>query len=185
MQDQSQRKAPVGELVCAGSLLILGISVVVYGARYPLIANGVVGPGLMPIISGVVLAAAAMTLLWRILATFSSGAVAVRSELSEVDSNGDALPLDEDGGEVAGNPKAVLGIFILLALTVVLAPIFGLVPMLGVLVFVSVFIFEREGLLRAMVMTVGITALSWIVFGWIFDVPLPTGSLWQELAWPT
>src|SRR5262249_21225905 len=89
----------------------------------------------------------------------------------------------EDEGEAAGKPATVIGILTMLVLTVLLAPVFGLIPMLALLVFVCVFVFEREGLIAAIIMTAGSAALSWLLFVRLFEVPLPTGSLWQAIAW--
>lgn len=173
---------PIGDLGCAGGLFAVGVFVVIYGLQYPLRADdGTVGPGLMPLISGVALAITAAVLLAR-----AAGAplrrphpavpAAPPAELSVAD-------FDDGAPEEAGQPLTVAGILGLLILAVVLAPTVGLVPMLGVLVFVCVLVFERQGWIAAAVMAGAAMAMSWLVFVRLFEVPVPYGSLWKSLGY--
>jgi hypothetical protein len=174
-----------GEFVCAAGLLAVGVFVLVYGYRYPIIADGVVGPGLMPTITGIILTAIAAYLTWNEVRAIRSAAAISPNEPRDTDADG-ALSLsdfNEDEGEAAGKPVTVAGILGMLVLAVLLAPVFGLIPMLGVLVFVCVAVFEREGLLTAALMTAGSMLLSWLLFVQLFEVPMPTGSVWQVFGW--
>lgn len=170
----------VGEFVCAASLLAFGAFIVLDGLQYPVLVDGVVGPGLMPLAWGAGLTAVSIVLVLNALRGMSStndlpAKPAEANDLSIAD-------FSEDDGEAAGSPTTVIGILLLLAISTLLAPLVGLMPMLGVLVFVCVFVFEREGFLTAALMSIGTMAVGWAVFAWLFEVPLPTGSVWQALG---
>jgi hypothetical protein len=180
-----------GEFVCAAGLFAVGVFVLAYGYRYPIIADGVVGPGLMPTITGIVLTVIAAYLTWREVRAWRdarairTAAAGAGHEPAGADTDGvlSLSDFSEDEGEAAGKPVTVAGILGMLVLSVLLAPVFGLIPMLGVLVFVCVAVFEREGLLTAALMTAGSMVLSWLLFVQLFEVPMPTGSVWQALGW--
>jgi len=184
MQNEMRHTLPLGELACAGGLLATGAFVVLYGLRYSLVSDGVVGPGLMPMMSGLALAGASAVLVWKALRGPATAADA--ADTAQDADNPDAeLSLSdfaEDEGGATGKPTTVAGILVLLLLTAFLAPVFGLIPMLGLLVFVCVLVFEREGLLAAVLMTAGCMAVSWLLFGLLFEVPMPTGSFWHAVG---
>jgi hypothetical protein len=192
MRNEMRHTLPRGELACAGGLLATGAFVVIYGLRYPLISDGVVGPGLMPMMSGLALAGASAALVWKALRGTTAGAAnAAQADVAQADvtQDGGASDADlslsdfsEDEGGVSGKPATVVGILALLLLTALLAPVFGLIPMLGLLVFVCVLVFEREGLLAAVLMTAGCMAVSWLLFGLLFEVPMPPGSFWRAMG---
>jgi len=183
MHNAMRHRLSLGELACAGGLLATGAFVVIYGLRYPLVSDGVVGPGLMPMMSGLALTGASAVLVWKAL---RGGAAADAADAAQGGDSPDAeLSLgdfSEDEGGASGKPTTVAGILVLLLLTALLAPVFGLIPMLGLLVFVCVLVFEREGLLAAVLMTAGCMAVSWLLFGVLFEVPMPTGSAWHALG---
>lgn len=170
----------VGELVCAVAFLLLGVFVVLDGLQYPIMADGIVGPGLMPIVCGAALAIAAVSLV----------VAALRGAPGEdlpapAPAEGDNLSLadfSEDDGAGAGKPVTVAGILFMMALSVVLAPICGLIPMLGLLVFICVLVFEREGFLTAALMSIGSMIAAWALFVRLFEVPVPVGTIWQAAS---
>ncbi|MCS0494792.1 tripartite tricarboxylate transporter TctB family protein [Ancylobacter mangrovi] len=173
----SERSA--GEVICALSFLALGAFVVLDGLQYPVMADGIVGPGLMPLVWGASLAAVAVVLVVNAL----RGASVMDDLPPPVDGeNLSIADFAEDDTEAAGKPTTVAGILILMGLSVVLAPAVGLIPMLGVLVFVCVFAFEREGFLTAALMAIGSMAAAWALFVWLFEVPVPVGSVWQAMG---
>jgi hypothetical protein len=174
-------RQPLGELVCAVAFLLLGVFVVIDGLQYPIAADGIVGPGLMPMVCGAAVAIAAATLV------ISAFKPAAREEVPAASAPAEAENLSiadfaEDDSASAGKPTTVAGILFLMALSVVLAPYCGLIPMLGLLVFVCVLGFEREGFLTAALMSVGCMAAAWALFVWLFEVPVPVGTLWQGLG---
>ncbi|MGV6874773.1 tripartite tricarboxylate transporter TctB family protein [Pseudochelatococcus sp. B33] len=179
MMPQLLRRQSFGELACAASFLALGIFVALYGLRYPVSADGIVGPGLMPLIWGLALAIAAAVLVVNALRARP------RPDDAAPSPDGRDLSLadfSEDEGGAAGRPTTVAGILFLMGLSVVLAPVFGLIPMLGVLVFVCVLAFEREGFAAAASMSAGSMAVSWALFVWLFEVPVPVGTIWRALG---
>lgn len=174
-----------GEFVCAAGLLALGVFVLIYGHRYPVIADGVVGPGMMPTLTGLMLTVISAYL------TFHAARASLAAGRAKGDTGG-AKPAEtglslsdfnEDEGGAAGKPVTVAGILGMLVLCVLLAPVLGLIPMLGILVFVCVAVFEREGMVTAVLMSAASMAISWLLFVWLFEVPMPEASLWQAIGW--
>ena len=165
-----------GEIVCAGAMLALGLFVVLYGLRYPLFKDGVVGPGLRPGLTGGGLAIAAAVLLWKALrpapAAMPEGAEGGNLSLAD---------FSEDEPEAAGKPMTVAGILGMLVLAAALAPVVGLIPMMAVLVFVCVYVFERQKLWLAALLAVGTGIVSWLLFVKLFEIAMPVGGLWLML----
>lgn len=173
-------RQPLGELVCAVAFLLVGVFVLLDGLQYPLMADGIVGPGLMPLVWGLGLTVAAVVLVVNALKPAPAA-----PDLPPPSGEGQDLSLAdfaEDDGAAAGKPSTVAGILLLMALSVMLAPFAGLIPMLGLLVFVCVFLFEREGFLTAALMSAGSMAAAWALFVWLFEVPVPVGTVWQALG---
>ena len=171
-----------GELICAACLLLAGLFMVSNDLQYPLFSDGIVGPGLMPMISSLALVAASAVLVWRAL---QSGRGAATTEPAEPASGTKSLSLsdfNEDEGEAAGKPMTVVGILFFLVLAAWLAPMLGLIPMLGLLVFVCLFVFEGVGLTIALLMTAGSVVLSWLLFVKLFEVPVPVGAVWTMIG---
>jgi len=180
MTTTSHAGRSVGEILCAAGLLALGLFVMLYGRRYPMFKDGVVGPGVMPTIAGIALVGAAASLLWKALRPVAH---AVKSFAPA--EKGQSLSLSNfsgDESEAPGKPTTVAGILVMLVLTVLLAPLFGLLPMMGTLVFVCVFVFERQRLLVALGLAAGSMAVSWLLFVKFFNIPMPVGSIWQILG---
>jgi hypothetical protein len=167
----------LGELVCTACLLATGIFITVYGLRYPLItSDGVVGPGVMPLVTGVTLAAVTGFSFAKAMLSTSA---ADREDAPAADvSLGD---FSEESGS-AGRPVTVAGILGMLVLSILLAPVFGLIPMLALTMFVCVFVFERQNFFIALAMAVGGGITGWLIFVQLFEVAVPTGSIWSWLG---
>jgi hypothetical protein len=177
MNPRERLRSHFGELVCTACLLAAGLFITVYGLRYPLITSeGVVGPGVMPLITGITLAAVTALVFARtIIAAFA--ATEKEAAAAEV-SLGDFA--DESGS--TGKPVTVAGILVMLALSIVLSPVFGLIPMLALTMFVCVFVFERQSFLIALLMAIGGGIAAWLIFVELFKVPVPVGSAWSWLG---
>jgi Tripartite tricarboxylate transporter TctB family len=177
MSPRERLRSHFGELVCTGCLLATGLFITVYGLRYPLITSeGVVGPGVMPLITGATLAVVTALVFARtiIAALAASAKESASAEVSLSDFS------DESGS--AGKPVTVAGILGMLVLSIVLSPIFGLIPMLAFTMFVCVFVFERQNFLVALAMAIGGGMAGWLIFVELFEVPVPTGSIWSLLG---
>lgn len=165
-----------GELVCTACLLATGLFITFYGLRYPLITSeGVVGPGVMPLITGATLAAVTALVFARtIISTFAP---------REKDAESADVSLSDfsDESGAAGKPFTVAGILGMLVLSILLSPFFGLIPMLALTMFVCVFVFERQSFLIALLMGIGGGVGGWLIFVELFEVPVPVGSVWQNL----
>lgn len=171
------RESP-GELVCAASVFAAGAFLFIYGLRYPVLTEeGVIGPGAMPVAAGTVLTAIATALLARALRQ-----AAPRLERSPAREKTHPDLADVSDVASAGKPITVAGIFGVLVVTVVLAPYLGLIPMLSLAVFVLVFVFERESFLSAITLSAAGGIGSWLLFDWLFDIPLPVGIVWMAIG---
>lgn len=175
MNPRERLRDHFGELACTACLLAAGLFITFYGLRYPLITSeGVVGPGLMPLITGITLAVVTALVFARtITAAFASKKESAPEEVSLGDFS------DESGR--AGKPVTVAGILIMLVLSIVLSPLFGLIPMLALTMFVCVFVFERQSFLIALLMAIGGGIAGWLIFVELFEVPVPVGSVWSSL----
>lgn len=176
MNPRERLHSHFGELVCTGCLLAAGLFITVYGLRYPLItSDGVVGPGVMPLITGLTLAVVTALLFARtILAAFA----ATEKEAEPADVS---LSDFSDEGGSAGKPVTVAGILSMLVLSILLSPFLGLIPMLALTMFVCVFVFERQSFLTALLMALGGGIAGWLIFVKLFEVPVPIGSIWSNL----
>lgn len=172
-----------GELICAVGLLALGVFVLIYGRRYPMIADGVVGPGMMPTLTGILLTVISGYLAFHAARTIHAAGKAEAAQEKPAEAGLSLGDFNEDEGGAAGKPFTVAGILGMLVLCVLLAPVLGLIPMLGILVFVCVAVFEREGLITAVLMSLASMVISWLLFVQLFEVPMPAASLWQAMGW--
>lgn len=176
MNPRERLRGHFGELVCTGCLLATGLFVAVYGLRYPLIASdGVVGPGVMPLITGSTLAAVTALVFARtIVAAF------VATEKKSAPEEVSLSDFSDESGS-AGKPVTVAGILVMLVMSIVLSPLFGLIPMLALTMFVCIFVFERQAFLTALLIAAGGGITGWLVFAKLFEVPVPVGSVWSSL----
>jgi putative tricarboxylic transport membrane protein len=157
-----------GEVVTYGALTLLGVVAAVIGQGYGLLlANGQVGPGMVPTVSGALLAVLGAVLLLR----------AVREHRTSPPP-----PVDRESRDIFGRtePERVRHLWLVFGL--LLAAIFA-VSLLGFLVSFGAFVLvvstwvERRRLLSSLAITVGAVAFIYLVFVVFLRVPLPQGLL--------
>ncbi|MGH3326899.1 MAG: tripartite tricarboxylate transporter TctB family protein [Streptomycetales bacterium] len=152
------------DLVIAAVLTALGAAVAAGAVGYRIVGeDGGVGPGFMPFVAGLLLAAFAT---W-------AGAEIVRGSRRAA-GRAAAGPL----GEPPGNQqRRVVLVFVLTLTAILLTEVVGFLPAFGLLVLVLLLVVEREPAWLAVALTVGAVAFSWLVFVQILGVPLPEGVL--------
>jgi hypothetical protein len=177
MSSRERLRGHLGELACTAGLLASGLFITVYGLRYPLVmSDGVVGPGVMPLITGITLAAVTALVLARTIS-----AILAAPDKEQPTKTDISLSDFSDEGDT-GKPLTVAGILGMLVLSIVLSPFFGLIPMLALTMFVCVFVFERQSFVTALLMAIGGGISAWLLFVRLFEVPVPVGSFWTLLG---
>lgn len=155
----------VGEATVYGVLTLLGVGVAWASVGFGLtLDNGQVGPGLLPAVSGALLAVLGVALLLR---TRHAPA---------------AEPADDDEVDIHGRtPKARIRqlwiVFRLLLATIVAVNVLGFLVAFGLFVLVVSTWVERRKLLPSLAMTVAACAVIYAVFVVFLRVPLPPGLL--------
>lgn len=148
-----------------GVLTLLGVGVAWASVGFGLtLDNGQVGPGLLPAVSGALLAVLGMALLLRTRRTPA------------------AEPAGDNGVDIHGRtPEARIRqlriVFGLLLATIVAVNVLGFLIAFGLFVLVVSTWVERRKLLPSLVMTVAACAVIYAVFVVFLRVPLPPGLL--------
>jgi hypothetical protein len=163
------RLTRTGEVAAYGVLTLLGVVAAVVGRGYGLVLpNGQVGPGMVPTVSGALLAVLGAVLLGR----------AVREHLRAPA----AEPEDPDVRDIFGRTKSERVRHLWVVFGLLLAAIFA-VSALGFLVAFGAFVLvvstwvERRRPVSSLVITVGAVAFIYLVFVVFLRVPLPQGLL--------
>lgn len=156
-----------GEVIVAVSLILLGIGFAGWGEQYGLLTNeGVIGPGFIPVVAGLMLAAfagvSATKACWQLLKTWrAEKTVATASE-----SSGEQRPL-----------ITALFVFASIVAAILLAPILGFLLSFGLLVLVLVTVVEREKFWLGLLLGVGASVAAWFIFIGLLNIPVPEGFL--------
>jgi len=165
---------PGAQAIAFGVLAAIGAAVFATSFGYGILGEeGRVGPGLLPMVLGL------------LLLLLSAGQLLVR--LRRQGTGRTASPSD-DRVDVLGRTDAqrvrqLWLVVIALPVTVLLVPLLGFLPTFGLLVlFVSVVV-ERRPPLVALLVTALAVAAGYGVFAEFLDVPLPTGVLGDLLGW--
>jgi hypothetical protein len=165
---------PGGQAIAFGVLAALGAAV--FGTSFGfgiLLDGGRVGPGLLPMVLG---------LLLLLLA-----GVQLLVRLRRLRAGGEAAPAgggtDVFGRTDAQRVRQLWQVVIALPVTVLLVPLLGFLPAFGLLVlFVSAVVERRPPLVALLVAAIAVAA-GYGVFEEFLDVPLPTGLLGDLLGW--
>jgi putative tricarboxylic transport membrane protein len=157
----------MGEVAVFGVLTLLGVGVAWASLDYGLtLENGQVGPGLMPAVSGVLLAALGVALLVR---TRGAGPTeAATEEDDEVDIHGRTRP---------ARIRQLWIVFALLLATIVAVNVLGFLVAFGGFVLVVSTWVERRRVLSSLALTATACAVIYAVFVVFLRVPLPPGVL--------
>ena len=186
--------APAGQAVAFGVLAALGA--VVFGTSFGygiLGEEGRVGPGLLPMATGLLLLLLATAQLLSRLRGHPFRRTARSSE--PIRREGRSSEVDEAGAGDAGAGVDVLGrneaqrvrqlwtVVVATAVAVLLIPLLGFLPAMGLLVLFVSAVVERRPPLVALAVTAVAVAAGYGVFAEFLDVPLPTGAVGELLGW--
>jgi putative tricarboxylic transport membrane protein len=164
---------PAAQAVAFGVLAAVGAAVLGSSFGYGILGEeGRVGPGLLPMVTGL------------LLLLLCGGQLLGRLRRLRVGEP----PASEPGPDVLGRTEVqrvrrMWTVVAALPVAVLLIPLLGFLPALGLLVlFVSVVV-ERRPVLVALAVTAVALAAGHGVFAEFLDVPLPTGLVGDLLGW--
>ena len=212
--DPVETAGPGAQAVALGVLALLGAAVFATSFGYGILGEeGRVGPGLLPMVTGLLLLLlSAGRLLTRLLRRGPDGHT-LRTARSSVPSRrharlvtdrrreaGGQSPVaqqgrssdpgadDGPGVDVFGRTEAqrVRQLWMVVAavpVAVLLVPLLGFLPALGLLVLFISAVVERRPPLVAVSVTAVAVAAGYGIFAEFLDVPLPTGTLGDALGW--
>jgi hypothetical protein len=160
-----QAAGPRAQAVAFGVLAALGAAVFGSSFGYGLFGEeGRVGPGLLPMVTGL------------LLFLLSAGQLATRLRRAA------PTPAEPDGTE-ARRSRQLWTVVAALPVAVLLVPLLGFLPALGLMVlFVSAVVERRPPLVALLVAAVAVAA-GYGVFSEFLNVPLPTGAVGDLLGW--
>jgi putative tricarboxylic transport membrane protein len=165
---------PGGQAVAFGVLAIVGAAVFATSFGYGILAEeGRVGPGLLPMVTGL------------LLLLLSGGQLVVRLRRR---AGAGSPPAGEPGVDVLGRTGAqrvrqLWTVVVALPVAVLLVPLVGFLIALGLLVLFVSAVVERRPPLVALLVTVLAVAVGHGVFAVFLDVPLPTGLAGDLVGW--
>ncbi|GAA2179800.1 hypothetical protein GCM10009785_07880 [Brooklawnia cerclae] len=160
--------------------LVVGVAVLVAGVGYGLETDaGLVGPGLVPFAAGLVTVVAS---LWECVRTFllerrSAGPDATASRIANTVEASAPEDLDNFGRSTLQRNRAVVLVFLVLAVTVVLTYVIGLLLALSLMVIALLVLIEKKRWWVGLLGGVAAFLFGYLVFGLALKVPLPTGML--------
>lgn len=183
---------PGGQAVAFGVLAVLGAAVFGTSFGYGILGpEGRVGPGLLPMVTGLLLMLlSAAQLATRLLRRRS---LPRRTALSSVPSRPGVRSSEEGGAGDTGTDvfgrterqrvRQLWTVVGALPVAVLLVPLLGFLPALGLLVLFVSAVVERRPPLVALLVTALAVAAGHGVFAEFLDVPLPTGLVGDLLGW--
>jgi putative tricarboxylic transport membrane protein len=174
--DPAETAGPAAQAVAFGVLALLGAAVFGTSFGYGILGEeGRVGPGLLPMVTGL------------LLLLLSVGQLLVR--LRRLRTPADPAPTGDDARvDVLGRTerqrvRRLWAVVAALPVAVLLIPPLGFLPALGLLVLFVSAVVERRPPLVAFAVTVVAVAAGYGVFAEFLDVPLPTGVVGDLLGW--
>lgn len=171
------------DLIGAALLIALGATMAIASIGYELfVEGGRIGPGLMPFTAGLLLivfggAVGAESLRSSRHHPHSESAEGAERKRESAPDTED--PPDGDGSHGAQETswKLVALVFALTLSGILLVPLLGFLVPFALLIFVLVALVERQGWVQAAVLGVTASAITWLTFVRLLQIPLPTGIL--------
>lgn len=171
--------APAAEAVAFGVLTVLGAAVFGTSFGYGLLGEeGRVGPGLLPMVTGL------------LLLLLGGGQLVVRlrrvrgvTEPRRPDSDAADPEVDVFGRTESQRVRQLWTVVVATPVAVLLVPLLGFLPALGLLVLFIAAVVERRPPLVALAIAAVAIAAGYGVFMEFLDVPLPTGVVGDLLGW--
>lgn len=168
---------PTAPVIAFGVLAALGAAVFASSFGYGLLGEDArVGPGLLPMVTGLLLLLlSAGQLLARVLRG--------RAGTPDPAPTADGTVPDASGHTEPQRVRRLWTVVVALPVTVLLVPLLGFLVAFGLLVLFVAALVERRPPLVALLVTALVVAFGYGVFAVFLDVPLPTGLLGDLLGW--
>jgi putative tricarboxylic transport membrane protein len=182
---EPETAGPRAQAVAFGVLALLGAAVFGTSFGYGILGEeGRVGPGLLPMVTGLLLLLlSAGQLLTRLLRDGQTRRTARSSEPIRQEGRSSDPGVDVFGRTEAQRVRQLWTVVGALPVAVLLVPLVGFLGALGLLVlFVSVVVEWRPPLVAVAVTAVAVAA-GYGIFAEFLDVPLPTGAVGDLLGW--
>ena len=162
----------VAQAVAFGLLAALGATVLVSSFGYGILRDGNrVGPGLLPMVAGLLLLSLSG---WQLLGRLRGG---TRGPVAAAPAGPGT---DVPGTDVLGRTQAdrirqLRMVVVGLPITILLVGFLGFLPAFGIFVLFICAVVERRRPVQALLVTAVAVAAVYGIFGVFLDVPLPTG----------
>jgi hypothetical protein len=164
---EPETAGPRAQAVAFGVLALLGAAVFGTSFGYGILGEeGRVGPGLLPMVTGL------------LLLLLSTGQLLTR--LRDGQFRRTARSSDPDAAQRVRRLRTVV---VALPVAVLLVPLVGFLAALGLLVLFVSAVVERRPPLVAIAVTAVAVAAGYGIFAEFLDVPLPTGAVGDLLGW--
>jgi hypothetical protein len=166
---------PAGQAIAFGVLAAVGAAVFATSFGYGILGEGGrVGPGLLPMVTGLLL--------------LLLSAVQLLARLRRLRAGGTTPPPQDAGTDVFGRTEAqrvrqLVMVLIALPVSVLMVPVLGFLVAFGLLVLFVSAVVERRPPLVALLVTAVAVALGYGIFAVFLDVPLPAGLVGELLGW--
>lgn len=187
MSEPTTAPNPAGQAVAFGVLAVLGAAVFGTSFGYGILGEeGRVGPGLLPMVTGLLLLLlSGVQLLIRLQRHRQFRRTAPSSEpiRREGRSSDPGADLDVLGRSGSQRVRQLWIVVVATPVAVLLIPLLGFLPAMGLLVLFVAAVVERRPPLAALAVTAVAVAAGYGVFVEFLDVPLPDGVVGELLGW--
>jgi hypothetical protein len=175
-------RSRTADLIGAALLIALGATMAIASIGYELfVEGGRIGPGLMPFTAGLLLivfggAVGAESLRSSRHQPHSESAEGAERKRESASDTED--PPDGDRHEAQETSWNLVALVFALTLSgILLVPLLGFLAPFALLIFVLVALVERQGWVPGAVLGLTATAITWLIFVRLLQIPLPTGIL--------
>ncbi|MHA6621222.1 tripartite tricarboxylate transporter TctB family protein [Pseudonocardia sp. DLS-67] len=171
---QEETAGPGAQAVAFGVLAVIGAAVFATSFGYGILGeDDRVGPGLLPMVTGL------------LLLLLCGGQLLVRlGRLRRAGEREQQAPgMDASGNAAPQRVRRLWTVVVATPVAVLLIPLLGFLPALGLLVLFIAAVVEHRPPLVALAVTAVAVAAGYGVFMEFLDVPLPTGLVGDVLGW--
>ncbi|MDO4231055.1 MAG: tripartite tricarboxylate transporter TctB family protein [Lautropia sp.] len=175
------------ESLMAAIICTIGLGGMIGGWDYgPLTDKGLVGPGLIPMVSGALSFVTGICILIKSIFTMPSRSKdtedlsapdQMEDEMNQLYPSPNEDRLDEFGRTSTERRHAVIWIFIVMGASIILANIVGLLLALTLMTGVLVGVIERKPWWVMLFCMLGTFLMGYLIFQTMLDVPMPRGYL--------
>ncbi len=172
-------KSRLHDLTSACVVICLGLFFSIGSLQYRVVTTGsVAGPGLLPLIAGLVLLAIGMTMAIHAQPFARTGSANNNSQsenLAREQAEDLSVASDAPTETEPGSSKKVWTAYALVFCALLATPFSGLLLAFGLLILLLLTVVERESPLLGLAVAAGATFIGWILFVHFLGIPVPTG----------